>query len=96
MLGGEQLSVEANFFDLGGHSLLATQVLARLTKALAVELPVAALFAAPTIAALAARVEAAVEEARRPAAARAAAPPLVARPAAERTAGAPCHLALVS
>ncbi len=89
VLGIDAVSIDDDFFALGGHSLLATQVLARLERALAVELPVAALFAAPTIAALAALVEEAVEEARRPAAApaRAAAPPLAARPAAAGAAG---------
>ncbi|HEY0409034.1 MAG TPA: condensation domain-containing protein, partial [Candidatus Dormibacteraeota bacterium] len=85
VLGIDAVSIDDDFFALGGHSLLATQVLARLEKALAVELPVAALFAAPTIAALAALVEAAQRPEAAPA--RAAAPPLVARPAAERTAG---------
>ncbi len=87
VLGIDAVSIDDDFFALGGHSLLATQVLARLEKALAVELPVAALFAAPTIAALAERVEAAMQEAKGEAQRTIAAPPLVARPAAERTEG---------
>jgi amino acid adenylation domain-containing protein/non-ribosomal peptide synthase protein (TIGR01720 family) len=85
VLGIDAVSIDDDFFALGGHSLLATQVLARLERALAVELPVAALFAAPTIAALAELVE----EAQRPEAApaRAAVPPLAARPAAAGAAG---------
>src|SRR5205807_7466191 len=52
VLGIEQVGLYDNFFDLGGNSLSALQVLARLKKTFHVQLPVVALFEAPTISAL--------------------------------------------
>ncbi|MDQ3262224.1 MAG: amino acid adenylation domain-containing protein [Myxococcota bacterium] len=56
-LGLPEVGPEDNFFERGGHSLLAVQVLARLRDGLGTELPVRALFEAPTAAALARRVQ---------------------------------------
>ncbi|GAB4192333.1 MAG: hypothetical protein OHK0022_06440 [Roseiflexaceae bacterium] len=59
LLGQEQVSTTANFFDLGGHSLLATRLIGRVRERLAVDLPLAALFERPTVADMAELVEAA-------------------------------------
>ncbi|HEY0783847.1 MAG TPA: condensation domain-containing protein, partial [Thermoanaerobaculia bacterium] len=49
VLDAREVSVQDSFFDLGGHSLLATQVVSRVREVFEVELPLARLFAAPSV-----------------------------------------------
>jgi amino acid adenylation domain-containing protein len=56
LLGIERVGAHDNFFDLGGHSLLATQVMSRVRETLRADLPLEALFEAPTVSGLAGRV----------------------------------------
>ncbi|WP_280489194.1 non-ribosomal peptide synthetase [Nocardia carnea] len=57
VLGMDRVGADDDFFSLGGNSLIATQVAARLGGALDTQVPVRALFEAPTVTALAARVQ---------------------------------------
>jgi amino acid adenylation domain-containing protein len=54
----ERVGRQDNFFELGGHSLLATLVISRIRELLQVELPIRALFDAPTLRKLSVRVKA--------------------------------------
>jgi aspartate racemase len=49
VLGVAPIGVNHDFFDLGGHSLMAARLLAKIENELARDLPLAAIFQAPTI-----------------------------------------------
>jgi phthiocerol/phenolphthiocerol synthesis type-I polyketide synthase E len=53
VLGLDQLGTDDNFFDLGGSSLLWLKVVGRLKKELGRDIPLTAVFEAPTVGALA-------------------------------------------
>ena len=54
VLGLPEVGADESFFSLGGHSLLAVRAVARLSRELAADVPLALLFAHPTVAGLAA------------------------------------------
>lgn len=49
LLGVEPVGVRDSFFDLGGHSLIAVRLFAKIRQAFEVDLPISALFEAPTV-----------------------------------------------
>ncbi|WP_280450745.1 non-ribosomal peptide synthase/polyketide synthase, partial [Nocardia cyriacigeorgica] len=83
LLGVEQVGAGDDFFGLGGNSLIATQLASRLTKATGRQVPVRAVFDAPTVRELARLIAA-------DAAAATALPPLTAQ---DRTAPVPLSIA---
>jgi amino acid adenylation domain-containing protein len=58
VLNVDKVGAQADFFALGGHSLLATRVIARLTEAAGVELPLTSLFEQRTVERLAESIDA--------------------------------------
>ncbi|WP_181243733.1 non-ribosomal peptide synthetase, partial [Chamaesiphon polymorphus] len=52
VLGVEKVGIHDNFFELGGHSLLATQLTSRLKHSFTVDIPLQAVFEAPSVAQL--------------------------------------------
>ncbi|HEX2092532.1 MAG TPA: beta-ketoacyl synthase N-terminal-like domain-containing protein [Longimicrobiaceae bacterium] len=60
LLGIREIGTHDSFFELGGHSLLGLQVLARVRETFQVDLPLRAIFEAPTVAGLAALVDEAI------------------------------------
>ncbi|HEU4881383.1 MAG TPA: phosphopantetheine-binding protein, partial [Longimicrobium sp.] len=60
LLGIRDVGTHDSLFDLGGHSLLGLQVLARVRETFQVDLPLRAIFEAPTVAGLAALIDEAI------------------------------------
>ncbi|HVR99816.1 MAG TPA: condensation domain-containing protein [Thermoanaerobaculia bacterium] len=64
LLGVEPVGLHDSFFELGGHSLLGTSLLARVRDLFGVELPLRAVFEAPTVAGLVEAMDQSVQSAQ--------------------------------
>ncbi|WP_324290034.1 non-ribosomal peptide synthetase/type I polyketide synthase [Pyxidicoccus sp. MSG2] len=62
-LGAVDIGPDDDFLELGGNSLMAAQMLTRLRETFAVQLPLSALFEAPTVAGISRRIEAMLQQA---------------------------------
>jgi amino acid adenylation domain-containing protein/thioester reductase-like protein len=62
VLRRDRVGIHDNFFNIGGHSLLAVQVISRIKSAFAMEMPLDAIFAAPTVARMAEYIVVALRE----------------------------------
>ncbi|MBV8734893.1 MAG: AMP-binding protein, partial [Solirubrobacterales bacterium] len=77
LLEHDRIGVHDDFFDLGGHSLLAARMIGRIHSQLDVQLPLRALFEAPTVVGLSERIEAMQAQAEQAEKPREEPPPLV-------------------
>jgi amino acid adenylation domain-containing protein len=57
LLRRDRIDSGDSFFEIGGHSLSATQLISRIRDAFSVDLPLRAIFEAPTLSGLASRIE---------------------------------------
>ena len=57
VLGIDKIYMSDNFFDLGGHSLMAVKLFARIKNKTGIDLPLATLFASPTLRDLVTEIE---------------------------------------
>ena len=57
LLSLQTIGRDQHFFELGGHSLLAVQAISRICREWHVDIPLRAIFEAPTIVLLAERIE---------------------------------------
>jgi phthiocerol/phenolphthiocerol synthesis type-I polyketide synthase E len=60
LLGIREVGTRDSFFDLGGHSLLGLQLLSRVRETFQVDLPLRAIFEAPTVAGMAELIDEAI------------------------------------